>query len=92
MQFYVKKRIYIPEGNRCCQAHLIKGRFFYKELRRLRVYSNFAKVKDLELSKLLEGLTIECDTTILDKVGDFFIGRNKYIFLHGKILSNCAKC
>ena len=41
---------------------------FYKELRHLRVYSNFTKVKDSELLELLEGLTIECDTTILDKV------------------------
>ena len=68
MQSYVKKRIYIPEGNRCCRAHLIKGRYFYEELSRLREYSNFVKVKDSELSELLEGLTIECDTTILDKV------------------------
>ena len=28
IQSYVKKRIYIPEGNRCCRAHLIKSRFF----------------------------------------------------------------
>ena len=28
MQSYAKKRIYIPESNRCCRAHLIKGRFF----------------------------------------------------------------
>ena len=30
MQSYVKKKICIPEGNRCCQARLIKGRFFMK--------------------------------------------------------------
>ena len=50
---------------------------FYEELSRLCVYSNFAKVKDLELSELLEGLTIECDTMILDKVGDFFLSEEK---------------
>ena len=50
MQSYVKKMIYISEGNRCCRAHLIKGRFFDEELSRLRIYSNFAKVKDSELS------------------------------------------
>ena len=34
---YIKKRIYIPEGNRCCRAHLIKGQFFDEELSRLCV-------------------------------------------------------
>ena len=77
MQSYIKKRIYIPEGNRCYRAHLIKGRFFDEELSRLRVYSNFAKIKDLELLELLEGLTIECDITILDKVGDFSLSKEK---------------
>ena len=79
MQFYVKKRIHIPEGNLCCRAYLIKGRFFYEELSRLRVYSNFAEVKDSELSELLEGLTIKYDTTILDKT--FLYRKTKYIFL-----------
>ena len=67
MKSYVKKRIYISEGNRCCRAHLIKGRFFDKELSRLRIYSNFAKVKDSELSELLEGLTIECDFSLWEE-------------------------
>ena len=93
MQSYVRKRIYIPEGNRCCRARLIKGRFFNEELSRLRVYSNFAKVKDSELSELLEGLTIECDTMILDRVEnrEFFIGRKStsfYRFAMGKYYRN----
>lgn len=71
IQSYVKKRIYIPESNRCCRTHLIKNRFFDKELNRLRVYSNFTKLKSSELSELLESLSIECDTMILDRIGDF---------------------
>ena len=59
---------------------MIKGRFFYEELSPLRVYLNFAKVKDSELSELLEGLTIECVTTILDEIVLFFIGRKNTSF------------
>ena len=88
IQSYVKKRIYIPEGKRCCRAHLIKGRLFYEELSRLRVYSNFAKVKDPELSELLEGLTIEYDTTILYKVGDFSLSEEKIHLFTGLIWEN----
>ena len=88
MQSYVKKMIYISEGNRCCRAHLIKGRFFDEELSRLRIYSNFAKVKDSELSWLLEGLTIECDTTILDKVGAFFLSEGKIHLFTGLTWKN----
>ena len=66
MQSYVEKRIYIPEGNHCCRTQLIKGRFIYEEFSRLRLYSNFGNVKNSGLSELLESLTIECDTTILD--------------------------
>ena len=50
---------------------------FYEELNRLHVYSIFAKVKDAELSLLLGGLTIECDITTLDKVGDFSLSEEK---------------
>ena len=52
----------------------LKCRYHDIELSPLHVYSNFPKVKDSELSESLEGLIIECDTTILNKVGDFSWG------------------
>ena len=88
MQSYVKKRIYIPEGNRYCRPHLINGRFFDEELSHLRVYSNFAKVRDSELSELLEGLTIECDTAILYKAGDFSLSEEKIHLFTGLTWEN----
>ena len=50
--------------------------------------SNFAKVKDSELSELLEGLTIECDTTILNKVGDFSLSEEKIHLFPGLTWEN----
>ena len=71
IQSYVKKKIFIAEGNRCCREHLIKNRFFDRDLGLLRTYSNFTELKVSELSLLLQGLSVECDTTILDRIGDF---------------------
>ena len=75
MQSYVKKRIHIPEGYVVVEHIWWKAGFLYEYLSRL--YSNFANVKDSQLSKLLEGLTFECDTTMLDKVGDFSLSEEK---------------
>ena len=88
MQSYSKKRIYIPGNNRYCRAHLIKGRFFDEELGRLRVNSNFAKVKDSELSELLGSLAIDCETTILDKVGEFSLSEEKIHLFTGLTWEN----
>ena len=74
--------------NRYCRAHLIKGRFFDDELNRLHVYSNFATVKDSELSELLEDLIIERDTTILDKVEDFSLSNEKIHLFTGLTWEN----
>ena len=52
------------------------------------MYSNFTKVKDSELLELLEGLTIECDTTILDKVGDFSLSEKKLNLFAGLTWGN----
>ena len=60
----------------------MKGRFF------LCLYSNFADVRDLELSELLEGLTIECETTILYKVGDFSLSEEKIHLFTGLTWEN----
>jgi len=90
IQSYIKKKIYIPEGNRCCKAHLIKNRFFDEELSRLRVYSNSTKLKSFELSELLESLSIECDTMILDRVGDFSLSEEQ-IHLFTGLMGKCYR-
>lgn len=43
-QSFLKRRIFIPSGNRCCNIHLIGKRFFENELMNLRVYSNSSSV------------------------------------------------
>ena len=40
MQAFIKKKICIPAGNRCCRNHLAIHRFYDEDLTRLRVHSN----------------------------------------------------
>lgn len=70
MQSYTKKKIYIPAGNRC-RSHLIKNRIYEEELNLLKVHSNTTSLSVLELSKVMETLSIKCDSTLFDKIGDF---------------------
>ena len=39
-QAYVKRKIFISEGNRCCYSHLIKQKFYEEDLNYLKVFSN----------------------------------------------------
>ena len=39
-QSYIKKKIYIPQGNRYCRAHIIKNRIFDEDLGLLKVHPN----------------------------------------------------
>lgn len=71
MQSYTKKKIYILAGNRCCRSHLIKNRIYEEELNLLKVHSNTTSLSVLELFKVMETLSIKCDSTLFDKVGDF---------------------
>ena len=70
-QSYIKKKIYITQGNRCCRAHTIKNRIFETELGLLKVYSNTSSITALELSKIMETLSIRCDSNLFHKVGEY---------------------
>ncbi|GAB1860468.1 SWIM-type domain-containing protein [Camponotus japonicus] len=74
---YIKKKIYIPSGNRCCKGHLIKNRIYEDDLGLLRVHSNTANLTALELSKVIETLSIKCDSTLLDKVSEYSISEEQ---------------
>ncbi|KAL1516493.1 hypothetical protein ABEB36_000402 [Hypothenemus hampei] len=68
---YVKRRIFIPSGNRCCPSHLSNDLFFIEDLNRIQVYSSMSQLSCDELSQLMGKLTVNCDKDLLDKVADF---------------------
>lgn len=77
MQAYTKKSIFIPKGNRCCRKHIIKDKIFEEDLNCLKVHSNTTFLSSLELSKLMNTLSIKCDSTLLDKIGEFSISEKQ---------------
>ena len=83
MQAFIKKRIFISNRNRCCSKHLIKKRFYDEELDNLRIVSNYSRVEVTELSKYLEQLSVRCDSTIHDKIGDFSLSEEQIKALTG---------
>ena len=71
MQSYIQKNIYIPQGNRFCRIHIIKNRFFEEDLKLLKVHSNTMSVIALELSKVMETLSMRCDSSLFVKIGEY---------------------
>ena len=76
-QCYMKKRIYIPVGNRCCKNHIIKTRIYEEDLSLLKVHSNTATLTAVELSQMMETLSIKSDSSLFDKVGEFSLSEKQ---------------
>lgn len=76
-QAFVLKRLYIPNGNRCCPTHLIKGRLYEEDLTNLRVHSNSALIEINEFRKYFEFMSINCNSNIKDKIGDFTLSEER---------------
>lgn len=77
MQCYIKKKIFIPVGNRCCITHLIRNRIYEEDLNLLKAYSNTSSLSASELTKVMKTLTIKCDSTLYDKIGEFSISEQQ---------------
>lgn len=77
MQCYIKKKIFIPNGNRCCKTHLIRNRIYEDDLNLVKAYSNTTSLRASDLSKIMQTLTIKCDSTIYDKIGEFSISEKQ---------------
>lgn len=69
-QVFSKRRLFIPEGNRCCKDHFIKKRFYDEDINNFRIYSNTSVFEVRDLEKLLGQVAIGTDSSIIDKIGD----------------------
>lgn len=76
-QCYIKKKIFIPAGNRCCKTHLIKNRIYEEDLQLLKTHSNTTRLTVSELSKVMETLSIKCDSTLLGKIDEFSLSEKQ---------------
>lgn len=72
-QVFVKRRNFIPKGNRCCGHHLIKKRFFQDKLELLRVYSDHSFMEKGAVFQFLNLLADNVDSTLQNRIGQFSI-------------------
>ncbi|KYN10894.1 hypothetical protein ALC57_16958 [Trachymyrmex cornetzi] len=88
MQSYTKIKIHIPAGNRCCRHHLIKNRFYNEDLGLLKVYSNSSSLSASELTKMMESLSIKCDSSLYDNIGDYSLSEKQLVVFTGLTWEN----
>ena len=70
-------RLYIPKGNRCCAAHMIKKRFFTDEFELLRPYSNFSFIEGSEVTLFLNQLANNVDSSWHNNIGNFSLSEER---------------
>ena len=58
LQCFTKRKVYIPEGNRCCRSHLIKNRLYDSDIDHIKIYSNSSTLSAKELTKFMGNLSM----------------------------------
>lgn len=76
-QVYIKRRLFIPKGNRCCRKHILIKRFYQEDIDNMIVYSNESVIEVEELKMLIERMSIGCDSSINDKVGEYTLSEER---------------
>ena len=83
LQFFIKVRIHIPAGNRCCWIHLTKNRFYEEYLSYLKVYFNSSKLTASKLKKWWGISPFNVILPFMIKVETSAFPRNSSSFLPG---------
>ena len=83
IQSFIQKKIFKPPGNRCCTTPILKNRIYKEDLGHLKVYSNTAGLSASKSSKVIENVSIKCDSTLLDKIGEFSISEKQIKVITG---------
>lgn len=88
MQSFIKMKLHMLIGNRCCQIHLIRNQFYDEDRSRLKVYSNLLNLSASELTKMMKNLSIKCDSTLYDKIEDFSLSEKQLLIFTGLTWEN----
>uniref|UniRef100_A0A6P7GRD0 Uncharacterized protein LOC114329946 n=3 Tax=Diabrotica virgifera virgifera TaxID=50390 RepID=A0A6P7GRD0_DIAVI len=87
-QVFTSKKIFIPDGNRCCSTHLIKKRFFEDEINNIQVYTHYSSIKKSDVIKLLENLRVDIDKELTDKIGECSLSEERLLIFTGLTWEN----
>nr|XP_034192559.1 uncharacterized protein LOC117609911 [Osmia lignaria] len=87
-QVFAMRRLYVPEGNRCCPSHLLNKRLYHNIIERLDIHSNSSLVEANELRNYFELIATSSDSEIENKVGDFTLSEELLKVLTGLTWEN----
>lgn len=65
---FARKKIFIPDGDRCCNEHMIGGRIYEDDLSRLCIISNTSRIKKSELVTFLNILAETANLSLFDRI------------------------
>ena len=82
-QVFIKERIFIPKGNRCCGKHLLKKRIYEDEIKNITIVSHTSNVQVDEVAKMLQFLSVSCDRELTDRIGDFTLSDERIFTFTG---------
>lgn len=91
VQVYIKRKIYIPEGNRCCQNHLIKNRLYHDDINLIKVFSNSAFISGDDFKNVINCFVNECNLTLFDTVGKNRLSEDQIYIFTGLTWENINK-
>ncbi|XP_058810622.1 uncharacterized protein LOC131675604 [Phymastichus coffea] len=88
---YRQMQLYIPQGARACSEHYLNGRIYLEDLRNIKSYSKTSEVPVDEVTKLIQGLSIESNQSLLNEAGAFQLSEDRLKSLTGFSLNNLQK-
>lgn len=82
-QEFMKKRIFIPKGNRCCPKRLLNKRLYEDEIKNIIIVSSTSNVQVDEVTKMLNFLSVSSDRELSDRIGDFTLSEERIFIFTG---------
>ncbi|XP_075589844.1 uncharacterized protein LOC142597771 [Dermatophagoides farinae] len=81
-QVFIKRKIFVPNGNRCCRHHLIKKRLYEEDVDAIEIYSNNSQIDSDEIVKFFYSLS-DNPSNLHGQIGDRSVSERHFWSLTG---------
>ncbi|XP_058799408.1 uncharacterized protein LOC131668928 [Phymastichus coffea] len=81
-------QIFISNGARVCKEHILNDRFYEDDSARIKITSKCSQIPVDEVTRLIEGLTVESNKSLLHEAGAFHLSENRLKTLTGLTSEN----
>lgn len=88
LQVFQNRKIFVPNGNRCCPSHLIKGKFYIEDLKMIEIHFNTSNIEVPDLTNFMNELSNNCNLELKHRIGDGTLSDRRLEALTGYTLEN----